>query len=53
VVCLSPASGKIQDYVIKEKEFENLEDLLVSFKLYFVIVEDNSCISRIYYLLLL
>jgi hypothetical protein len=53
VVCFSPASRKIQDYVIKEKEFENLEDLLVSLNLYFVIFEDNSCISRIYYLLLL
>jgi hypothetical protein len=36
----------------KKKEFEDLEDLLVSFRLYFVIVKDSSCISTMYYLLL-
>jgi hypothetical protein len=36
----------------KKKEFEDLEDLLVSFRLYFVIAEDNLCISIMYYLLL-
>jgi hypothetical protein len=36
----------------KKKEFEDLEDLLVSFRLYFVIARDSSCISTIYYLLL-
>jgi hypothetical protein len=36
----------------KKKEFEDLEYLLVSFRLYFVIVEDNLCISTMYYLLL-
>jgi hypothetical protein len=35
----------------KKKEFEVLEDLLVSFRLYFVIIKDSSCISTIYYLL--
>jgi hypothetical protein len=29
----------------KKKEFEDLEDLLVSFRIYFVIVKDSSCIS--------
>jgi hypothetical protein len=36
----------------KKKEFEDLEDLLVSFRLYFVIVKDSSCNSTMYYLLL-
>jgi hypothetical protein len=36
----------------KKKEFEDLEDLLFSFRLYFVIVEVSSCISTMYYLLL-
>ena len=36
----------------KKKEFEDLEDLLVSFKIYFVIAEDSLCIFTIYYLLL-
>jgi hypothetical protein len=36
----------------KKKKFEDLEDLLVSFRLYFSIVKDNSCNSTMYYLLL-
>jgi hypothetical protein len=36
----------------KKKEFEDLEDLLVSFRLYFVIIKDSSCNSIMYYLLL-
>jgi hypothetical protein len=36
----------------KKKEFEDLEDLLVSFRLYFVMDKDSSCISTMYYLLL-
>jgi hypothetical protein len=36
----------------KKKEFEELEDLLVSFRLHFVIAGDNLCISTMYYLLL-
>jgi hypothetical protein len=36
----------------KKKEFEDLEDLLVSFRLYFVIIKDSSCISTMYCLLL-
>jgi hypothetical protein len=36
----------------KNKEFEDLGDLLVSFRLYFVIVKDSSCDSTMYYLLL-
>jgi hypothetical protein len=33
----------------EKKEFEDFKDLLVSFRLYFVIVKDSSCISTIYY----
>jgi hypothetical protein len=36
----------------KKKEFEDLENLLVSFRLYFVIVKDSLCNSTMYYLLL-
>jgi hypothetical protein len=36
----------------KKKEFEDLEDLLVSFRLYFIIAGDSLCISTMYYLLL-
>jgi hypothetical protein len=36
----------------KKKEFEDLEDLIVSFRLYLVIAEDSLCISIMYYLLL-
>jgi hypothetical protein len=36
----------------KKKEFEDLEDLLISFRLYFVIARDSLCISTMYYLLL-
>jgi hypothetical protein len=36
----------------KKKEFEDLKDLLVSFRLYFVIGKNSSCISTMYYLLL-
>jgi hypothetical protein len=35
-----------------KKEFEDLEYFLVSFRLYFVIIKDSSCISTMYYLLL-
>jgi hypothetical protein len=37
----------------KKKEFEDFKDLLVSFRLYFIIVEVSLCISTMYYLLLL
>jgi hypothetical protein len=36
----------------KKKEFEDFKDLLVSFRLYFVIGKDSSYISTMYYLLL-
>jgi hypothetical protein len=36
----------------KIQEFEDIEDLLVFFRLYFVIVGASSCISTMYYLLL-
>jgi hypothetical protein len=36
----------------KKKEFEDLKDLLVFFRLYFVIGKNSSCISTMYYLLL-
>jgi hypothetical protein len=34
----------------KKKECEDLKDLLVLFRLYFIIVEDWLCISTIFYL---
>jgi hypothetical protein len=36
----------------KKKEFEDLEHLLVSFRVYFIIARDSLCISTMYYLLL-
>jgi hypothetical protein len=36
----------------KKKEFEDLENLLVSFRLYFIIARDSLCISIMYYLFL-
>jgi hypothetical protein len=36
----------------RKKEFEDLKNLLVSFRIYFVIVKNSSCISTMYYLLL-
>jgi hypothetical protein len=47
---LSPKVDKIISW--KKKAFEDLKDLLVSFGLYFIIVEVSSGISTIYYLLL-
>jgi hypothetical protein len=34
----------------KKKEYEDLKNLFVSFRFYFVIDEDSLCISTIYYL---
>jgi hypothetical protein len=45
-------SGNYKIVSWKKKEFEDLENLLVSFRFYFVIVEVSSCISTMYYLLL-
>jgi hypothetical protein len=45
-------SEKYKTVSWKKKEFEDLKDLLVSFRLYFVIVKDSSCNSTMYYLLL-
>jgi hypothetical protein len=47
---LSSEKYKIMSW--KKKEFEDLEDLVVSFRLYFIIVGDSLCISTMYYLLL-
>jgi hypothetical protein len=47
---LPPEKYKIMSW--KKKKFEDLKDLLVSFGLYFVIVEVSSCISTMYYLLI-
>jgi hypothetical protein len=47
---LSSKKYKIMSW--KKKKFEDLEDLLVSFRFYFVIDEDSLCISTMYYLLL-
>jgi hypothetical protein len=49
---IRPPSEKYEIISWKKKEFEDLEDLLVSFRLYFIIVEDSLCISIMYYLLL-
>jgi hypothetical protein len=35
----------------KKNDYEDLDDLLVSFRLRFVIAEDSSCIFIMYYLL--
>jgi hypothetical protein len=35
----------------KKNDYEDLDDLLVSFKLHFIITEDSSCIFTMYYLL--
>jgi hypothetical protein len=51
-IYLGLSSEKYKIVSWRKKEFEDLEDLLVSFRLYFVIVKDSSCISTIYYLLL-
>lgn len=47
---LPPGKYKIVSW--KNKEFEDLENLLVSFRLYFLIVEVSSCLITMYYLLL-
>ena len=43
-------SGKYK--IVKKKQCEDLEDLLVSFRLYFVIAGVSLCMSTMYYLLL-
>jgi hypothetical protein len=37
---------------MEEERVEDLENLLVSFRFYFIIAEDSLCISTMYYLLL-
>jgi hypothetical protein len=51
-IYLGLSSEKYKIVSWKKKEFEDLKDLLVSFRLYFVIVKDSSCNSIMYYLLL-
>jgi hypothetical protein len=51
-IYLGLPSEKYKIVLWKKKEFEDLEDLLVSFRLYFIIVKDSSCNSTMYYLLL-
>jgi hypothetical protein len=51
-IYLGLPSEKYKIVSSKKKEFEDLKDLLVSFRLYFVIIKDSSCNSTIYYLLL-
>jgi hypothetical protein len=36
----------------KKKELKDLKNLLISFRLYFLVVGDSLCISTMYYLLL-
>jgi hypothetical protein len=45
-------SGKYKIMSWKKKEFEDLQDLVVSFRLYFIIDGDSLCISTMYYLFL-
>jgi hypothetical protein len=45
-------SEKYKIVAWKKKEFEDIEDLLIFFRLYFVIVGVSSCISTMYYLIL-
>jgi hypothetical protein len=45
-------SKKYKIMSLKKKEFEDLEDLLVSFRLYFVIAGYSLFISTMHYLLL-
>jgi hypothetical protein len=49
-LCLASENYKILS--CKKKEFEDCEDLLVSFRFYFVAAGDNLCISTMYNLLL-
>jgi hypothetical protein len=48
----SAASRTVKDCVMEKKEFKDLKDLLVSFGLYFVIIEVGLYISTLSYLLL-
>jgi hypothetical protein len=45
-------SEKYKIILWKKKEFKDLKDLPVLFRLYFVTIKDNSCISTMYHLLL-
>jgi hypothetical protein len=51
-IYLGLSSEKYKILSRKNKEFEDLEDLLVFIRFYFVIVKNSSCISTMYYLLL-
>ena len=52
-ICFRLPSDKYKIVSWRKEEFEDLDDFLVSFRLYFVIVRVSSCISTMYYLLLL
>jgi hypothetical protein len=51
VLLMRLSSEKYKFAPWKKKDFEDLDDLLVSFLLRLVIAEDNSCIFTMYYLL--
>jgi hypothetical protein len=51
-ICFRLPSEKYKIESWKKKECEYLNDLLVYFIIYFVIVGVNSCISTMYYVLL-
>jgi hypothetical protein len=51
-IYLGLPSEKYKIALWKKKEFKDLKDLPVSFRLYFIIIKYNSCISTMYYLLL-
>jgi hypothetical protein len=45
---IRPPSEKYKIMSWKKKELEDLEDLFVSFRLYFIIARDSLCISTMY-----
>jgi hypothetical protein len=46
------SSRKYKIMLWKKIEFEDLNDLMIYFRIYFVIARDSLCISTMYYLLL-
>jgi hypothetical protein len=51
-IYLGPSSEKYKIMLWKKKEFDDLKDLLVLFRLYFIIIKYSSCIPTMYRLLL-
>jgi hypothetical protein len=51
VLFMRLSSEKYKIVLWKKNDYEDLDDLLVFFRLCFVIAEDSSCIFTMYYLL--